>query len=437
MNLGSSRAISRAVSVGKIVIIIIAAAGGIAFYYSTSPGSSSTTTPTTTHTTTTTSSSSAPITIGMITPLSGTYTQDGTLVQEGAQMAIDQINSNGGVLGRSLNLIAQDEGATTADTVNAAQILVNQDNVSFMIGPYFSGDVLSVLPLTSQHKVIEMLSVASVDSFMTSPQNTYMFRTTLDDAGYANLAIQWLKAIHATTFMFEAEDFKYTHEVGNQTSALASQNGLTVASQDFYDASATDYSSAINKIAAVKPDAVVVIMEGTNGISFQQQYAANPVTSKIPVLHLETLLQIPANAQSVDTSAPGGMNDVFVAPTNTITNVTSNFASQFQQKYGTTASNYAMDAYASVMMLAQAIKNAGSLNTDKVASSLAAVEYLGPGGVYKFQSNHNPYIGTGYLTGTIYQVAVSNSGQLHYSVVWPPSAANATAINPATGQPFT
>ena len=372
----------------------------------------------------------------MITPLSGTYAQDGMLVEQGAQMAIDQINSNGGVLGRQLKLVAQDEGATTADTVNAAQILVQQDNVSFMIGPYFSGDVLSVLPTTSQHKVIQMLTVSSLDGFMTSPQNTYLFRTALDDSGYAYLIFQWLKAIHAHSFMFEAEDFKYTHEIANQTTANATAYGVTIASQDFYDSSATDYSSAVNKIATTKPDAVVVIMEGTNGIAFQKQYAANPTTSKIPILHLETLLQIPQNAQSIDSSVPNGMNYTFVAPTNTITNLTASFSTQFEQKYNTVASNYAMDAYAGVMMLYQAIKSANSLNPDTVASALTSVSYLGPGGKYSFQSNHNPVIGTGYLTGTIYQVNVGSGGNLHYNIVWPPNASNSTALSPATGKPF-
>ncbi len=109
-----------------VIVVILVAAGAGAYYYFTS---SSPTSSSTMMTSSATSSFVAtPITIGMITPLSGTFQPDGIMVQYGAQLAINQINANGGVLGRPLKLVAQDEGSTTAETVNAAQALVSDYN---------------------------------------------------------------------------------------------------------------------------------------------------------------------------------------------------------------------------------------------------------------------------------------------------------------------
>jgi len=422
------------------VIVILAIVAG-AYYYTTSttPAMQTSTTQSSMVTQMTTQVTSAaatgPIKIGLITPLSGIYAPDGLQVQQGAQVAADELNAAGGILGQQVQILAQDEGSTTADTVNAAQILVNQQQVNFMIGPYFSGDVRAVLPITTSQKIVQILTVSSLDALMVPPQNQYLFRVTLPDSGYATMALAFLSMIHAKSFVYEAEDYGYAHEIGSFLTNQSASAGVTMLSSDYFPDTATDYSSAINKIASLKPDGVVVVMEGTNGIDFQKQYGANPAVNTIPIFHLETLLILPTNAQSINTAVPGGVNDVFVGPISTITNKTAAFQQTFESKYGITASHYAMDGYDGVMILANAVNKAGSTNSDAVANALASTDYTGPGGHVVFLSNHNPTVGPGYLTGTIYQIVVTNN-EIHYNIVWPSSASNSTAVNPATGQPY-
>lgn len=414
----SLKAISKVMIVISI-IVVIAIAGGASYYYYYS-----------------TSTKASPILIGMITPLSGTNAVDGALTVDGAQLAVNYINSHGGVLGRNLKLITQDEGSSTSTTVSAAQVLVKSDGVKFLIGPFFSGDVAAVLPLTYSNKVIEILTVSSEDSLMAPPLNTYLFRTTLSDYGYAQLAIQWLKIVNASNAVYLAEDYAYAHEVGNDTKVLASQAGINITSLSYYPDTATDYSSAINQIASSKPSAVIVVMEGSNGIDFQKQYSANPVTSKIPILNLESLLDEPSQAAAVDSSVPGGMQYVFLGEMSTITSATNALGQQLSSTYGVAANHFSDDAYQGVIVLANAINQAGTLNATAVAAALMQTNYTGPGGHLVFQSNHNPTEGPGYYIGTIYQTTVVN-GQLHYTYIYPSSIANGTAINPATGNPYT
>jgi len=417
------------------VIVVLAVIAG-AYYYTTSTSAPMTqTTMMTTTSMASATSAAAVIKIGLITPLSGIYAPDGTQVQQGAQIAVDQLNAAGGVLGEQIQLIPQDEGTTTAQTVNAAQILVSQDKVNFMIGPYFSGDVEATLPVTTANKIVQILTVSSLDSLMVPPQNQYLFRVTLPDSGYATMAIAWLGMVHAKTFVYEAEDYGYAHEIGSFLTNESASAGLTMLSADYFPDTTTDYSSAINKIASLAPDGIVVVMEGTNGIDFQKQFAANPAVNKIPIFHLETLLILPTNAESINAAVPGGVNNVFVGPISTITNETAAFQQLFFQKYGITASHYAMDGYDGVMILANAVNKAGTTDPDAVATALSSTNYTGPGGHVVFLNNHNPTVGPGYLTGTIYQIQLTNN-EIHYEIVWPSTYANATAVNPATGQPY-
>lgn len=417
------------------VVVILAALGG-AYYYTTSTSAPPQQTTMSQVVTPTTTQAAPPIKVGLITPLSGIYAQDGLQVQQGAQVAADELNAGGGVMGRQIQIFAQDEGTKTSDTVNAAQILVNQQGVDFMMGPYFSGDVRAVLPITTAKNMVQILTVSSLDALMVPPQNQYLFRVTLPDSGYALMTIDWLKMIHAKTFVYEAEDFGYAHEIGGFLANQSSTNNLSLLSADYFPDTATDYSSGLNKIATLKPDGVVVVMEGTNGIDFQKQYAANPAVNKTPIFHLETLLILPSNAKSINAAVPNGVNDVFVGPISTITSKTAAFQQTFQAKYGQTGSHYAMDGYDGVMILANAVQKAGSTGSAAVASALTSTDYTGPGGHVVFLSNHNPTVGQGYLTGTIYQITVSGN-DIHYQIVWPSSVANATAINPGTGQPYT
>jgi len=420
------------------VIVIIAIIAG-AYYYTTTTAPS----PMQVTTMTTAMSTSAPavatsaqvIKIGLITPLSGIYAPDGTQVQQGAQLAANQLNAAGGIMGEQVQIIAQDEGTTTADTVNAAQILVSQDKVNFMMGPYFSGDVRAVLPITTSQKVVQILTVSSLDALMVAPQNQYLFRVTLPDSGYATMALAFLSMTHSKSFVYEAEDYGYAHEIGSFLTNESASAGVNMLSADYFPDTTTDYSSAINKIASLKPDAVVVVMEGTNGLDFQKQYGANPAVNTIPIFHLETLLILPTNAQAINAAVPNGVNDVFVGPISTITNATAAFQQTFQSTYGITASHYAMDGYDGVMILANAVNKAGSIDPDAVAGALQSTDYTGPGGHVVFLSNHNPTVGPGYLTGTIYQIVVTN-GDIHYNIVWPSTVSNSTAVNPSTGQPY-
>ncbi len=356
----------------------------------------------------------------------------GTQEIDGAQLAINEINAGGGVLGKQLKLITQDEAGSQGAT-GAVNILVQQDHVQFLLGPFYSGEVESVLPTTYSSKVVELLISASLDTLLRPPQNSYLFMVNLDDNGSAFQAAQWLQMIHAKSYVYVAEDYIYAHEVGNQTVKLLSGTGITAAgSPIFVPGSATDYSSTISKIIGDNPSAIVVDMSGSNAITFDKQYSINPSTAKIPILFIWSILTGSSYVQSIGPSS----NMTFVGFTSTITNKTQAFNAYFQGNYSISATPYAYDAYDAVEALATAITKAGTTNTTLVASALEQTNLVGPGGHLVFTPVHGPTIGANYYTGSIAQIIYRSNNVFDYEYVWPTSAANSSAIDPATGEPF-
>lgn len=432
--------ISRTATIGivVVVIIIISISGYAALGLFKAPTSSSTTTSSPTSVTTTTSgltstnSTGGTIDIGLSTLVSGGDVAVGTQQIDGAQLAINEINAGGGVLGKQLKLLVQDEAGSQGAT-GAVNVLVQQDHVQFLLGPFYSGEVQSVLPTTYSSKVVELLIDASLDQLLVPPQNAYMFMVNLDDNGSAFQAAQWLQTIHANNYTFVAEDYTYAHEVGNETVQLLSGTGITAAGPQIFDpGTATDYSSTISTIIADNPGAVVVDMSGSNAIDFDKQYSTNPATAKIPILFIWSILTGESFVQSVGSSA----NMTFVGFTSTITNKTQSFNAHFQGNFSLSVTPYAYDAYDAVEALAIAITKAGTTNTTQVSAALEQTNYVGPGGHVVFTSVHGPVIGPNYYTGSITQIIYRSSNALDYEYVWPLSAANATAIDPATGKPF-
>jgi branched-chain amino acid transport system substrate-binding protein len=416
-----------------IVILVVAAAGATAYFLVTRSTSTPTSTSTPSSTLTTSSSqSAAAITIGVITPETGPYASIGALSVGGVELAIDQINAAGGVLGKNLSYVVQDE---SVNPLTAAEILVTQYHVQYIVGPFFSGDVLAVLPYTFSNKVVVLCPECAEDNITYGSDASYFFQVQPQDKGYANVIYNWMNLIGAKSVTYVGEDYLYAHEI--YSDLTGDLNSSYSSSSLFYPGDATDYSATISQISAAHPAAVAVIMSGDNGIAFAKQYGANPITSKIPVLYVGSVLEDPTYANSVDASVPGALQNAFIESNTSPTNTTQAFEQAYLQAFGSPAGyEESTFNYQCVEILAHAIASAGTTNTTAVAAALDKTNYYGPAGHLVFNLPlHYPILGAGYYTGFAWQLQIKN-GSLYYEPVWPSQVANFTAINPSTGNPY-
>jgi branched-chain amino acid transport system substrate-binding protein len=119
---------------------------------------------------------SNPYKIGSVQPLSGGAASVGKTALVGLQMAVDRINKNGGILGREVQLIAEDDGSTPDVGRRKTEKLLVEDEVDANVGGVLSNICLACMPLYERHKIVNMVSVCLDTTITTSKCNRYSFR---------------------------------------------------------------------------------------------------------------------------------------------------------------------------------------------------------------------------------------------------------------------
>ena len=223
MNSRVKHAISTTVVIGIIVILVIAAGVGVYLATSSKTTTSTSTTPTTSSTpsttstsTTTTPTSCTPYNIGIMEDEEGAVASFANESIHMAQIAVNQIDAQGGVNCHPLKLFVADE---TTSASAAANTLVLQDNISALVGITYAGDAEAIFPFLSAHHIITIMNTASNNALLENlttdyTDYQYFFRITPTDAEMAQSAINFTASvIKPSSVYFVAEDLSFAHEV--------------------------------------------------------------------------------------------------------------------------------------------------------------------------------------------------------------------------------
>src|SRR5712671_3474400 len=116
-----------------------------------------------------------PIKIGVNEPLTGSFAASGTYVVNGAKIAADEINAKGGILGKKLELVIEDNKSNPTEAAAVAEKLINSDKVPVLMGAWGSGFTLAIMPKLMEYKVPMLVETSSAGKITTSG-NPYIFR---------------------------------------------------------------------------------------------------------------------------------------------------------------------------------------------------------------------------------------------------------------------
>jgi len=403
-----------------VVVIVVLAAGGAYYFMQQKP--------------TGPPPAEGPINIGVISDLTKCAPIIGEEALNGATMAVEEINSQGGVLGRQFQLFSADEGCDPTVAVTAATNMIRQNKVIAIVGWTFTGQALAAQPVLMRSKVIGIGDVsggaALTENVLKNYTNfKYWFQGNFNTTGWALQTVTFLRdVVHAKSAYYVVEDFVWTHIVWEKLQQLAPD--ITWYGPDYVSADATDYSAELVKIAAAKPDAIVNLMTGTNGAIFARQRATNPDVVKIPIFgNGITALEVPSVIESLEAAQPGSTQyisvgvDAWVNPANP-RSVT--YFNNYMSKYKAVP-DFSVDAFAydAVYFLAEAIKKTGSTDPDALVATMEQLGYQGITGGWAFDKSHSLKLGPGYVEGPIIQWVDARP-----QVIWPASMANATWVDP-------
>jgi branched-chain amino acid transport system substrate-binding protein len=341
-------------------------------------------------------SSGEPIKIGFLGPLTGDLGNIGQNAQAAVSIAVDEINNKGGVLGKRLEVVYEDDGCNGATGANAISKLINTDKVVAVLGGLCSGATLGEAPIAEAAK-IPQLAYASTNPTI-SQAGDYIFRDVPSDNFQAKFVAQYLMKIGKKNVALLTAKDDYGDGLNKAFTEAFVGNGSTIVMNDSFDPSAKDFRTQLTKIKAKNPDAVYFVGYTTTTI---------PALKQAHDLGIKTLF-FGADGwddtkiwNELGTLGDGAMYTIIG------TNSSDAFKAAMKAKLGKDdliyASNYAYDG---LKIIANAINKAGSANGIAIKDAMYKTNYTN--GVsakeIKFDSNGDP-------TSAMYTIKIVKDGK--------------------------
>ncbi|MDT0158818.1 branched-chain amino acid ABC transporter substrate-binding protein [Microbacterium sp. ARD32] len=199
-------------------------------------------------------SSDGPIKIGMLAPFSGSESAFGDYMKNGAQLAVDEINDDGGIDGRELELLVEDGACDATTAVAAANKLVTNGIVA-SVGGYCSGATLPTLPIFDEAK-IPMVIPAANSNELVSQHLPGVFLINGTGTQQAQAAVKYAQKSGAKVVATIDDATSYSADLAKSFGEQAEDAGLTVKFQATVTPGENDYSAVATQLAKEKPDLV-------------------------------------------------------------------------------------------------------------------------------------------------------------------------------------
>lgn len=217
-----------------------------------------------------------PIIIGAAYPQTGAGAAQGELTVLGHQMAIDEINANGGLLGRPVEMVWRDSKGTPEDATIAARDLITLDGADFFVGGYNSGETLAMSEVALQEQVLYIASVGKTIQLSTENYHEYQFRTaanTNTEGGSAAAILEELGAERVCTLLF---DYSYGRDllVGFEAALETMGSDMEVVASSWPALGVGDYTPYIGELLNADCDAVFSGIWSSEFLPFAKQAAS-------------------------------------------------------------------------------------------------------------------------------------------------------------------
>lgn len=197
------------------------------------------------------------IKIGVTQPLTGAFAASGNYVAQGAKIAEEEINKAGGVLGKKIQLIIEDNKSNPTEAVGTAEKLIVKDKVPVMMGAWSSTLTLAVMPKLEEYKV-PMLVETSSSGKITTSGNPYIFRISPTSEMEAKAFTPLVKQLGIKKADFLATNNDFGLGASKEFSEMLKREGVQVGVMETMDPKATDLSAQLAKIKTSGSDTLFV-----------------------------------------------------------------------------------------------------------------------------------------------------------------------------------
>jgi urea transport system substrate-binding protein len=319
--------------------------------------------------------SSDPIRVGAIIPFTGIETHNGLSMQYGLEIGAAEINAAGGLAGRQVEVLMEDDGGDVGRGVRAAQKLVGQDKVDFLNGTLTSSVRTAVFEETRKTQTL-FLNPTYYEGGLC---NRYYFSSgATPNQGIEPMTAFALEHL-GKSFYFVASD--YIWGTGSVAAAIPAveAGGGTVVGEEYVPFGTSDFTAVINRIKEAAPDVVFPFVAGQDGITFLKQLSDFGVRQNVQICadSIDELI-VPALSEEV---AAGIVNcsSYYMALPNEANQA---FLEEMRSKYGEDAlmGSFGMNMYNNMKLVQAAAEGLDEWSKDAITDRLREATFDGPSG---------------------------------------------------------
>jgi branched-chain amino acid transport system substrate-binding protein len=330
-----------------------------------------------------------PLTIGAIEVLSGPNNKYGLAIRNGFDLALDEVNKAGGVLGgRPLAIAYEDSAGNKDQAINAARQLIGNQKVPLILGPTLSNEMFAVGPIANERK-IPIVGTSTTANGITAI-GPYVFRTSLPEAAVIPVTLQTARdrlGVKKVAVMYGNDD-AFTKSAYDVMKDSLAKLGMETLTTETFGGKDTDFSAQLTKIAALKPDAIVVsaLVEAGAGILLAKKQMGLPASVRVIGGNGLNSPQVPLVAgDAADGTLVG--SPWFIGKSD---DANKKFVAAYRAKYNADPDQFSAQAYDTLFLVAKAITAAGEANADKIRDALTKATHQGVMGAFSFTPDRDP-----------------------------------------------
>lgn len=320
------------------------------------------------------------ISIGVISPLSGGAAAYGEALKNGFEVAVTEINENGGIDGKTLSVVYEDSKCNAKDALTATQKLININQIQYLFGAVCSSEVLGSLPVTEENKIPFFGQGSSPE---ITGKGTYFLRTWPSDTLISDDLAKYIAPRYKRIAVI-TEQTDYSLALSKSFSENLAKQGSTILKEEVFNNTKSDFRAQILKIKEVNPDVLFINPQtGQNGALIAKQARELGITAQFIAVYFTGDEYVKSG------NAVNGTIIVDFPILDTTRTSAAAFAKKYKDQYGESF-NYpfvAAQAYDQLYLLKLSVEQTSEKPEDVVSYLKSMGTYHGTIGDYTFDNN--------------------------------------------------
>ena len=362
------------------------------------------------------------IKFGVFGPMTGPAAETGLAIKRGSELAMEEINAKGGILGKKLECIWGDDESKPEVGVSVYERYVTRDKVNVVIGGLHSHVGIAMMEPASKYDVL-YFSGAPVSNIISqkieqNPQKYWMvFKGDVSSVAYGPGTANCVKAIEregfkpkTKSFVSIIEDTDFGRSCIEAMEKSMVDSGWKNLGREVVKIDQADYTAQMSKFRGMKPDAIFSVQ---TSVAAAASLCKTFRESRIPALFFVVYAANKPEYIKLTGAASNGV--CWIVNIAMIPALSKEFVAAYKKKFNEDPSLNAAMQYDYMMIVADAIKTAGTTDGRKLADAILKTKYKGTCGVHAYDpKNHEVLSGEDYIPTLVYQIQKQKD-----VIIWP------------------